>query len=372
MSKFRMMLLGTVAVGLTAAAAPASAGEVEKKMTVKGQVNRVVIAIDDGANEYVAGEDNDSSGSNIKFDGSAKSETLTVKAHLNVNFEGANAVGPTVGTTSKQAVSYSWVSLANDMGELRIGEVKSSNKSVMGTSLGNYGQSGFADPVSNTLGFNAVGSDQSIESGGSASGVTLGTVANTFGNGAVNAIKYISPKFNGFQIGADISSKNNTDSAIGSGASGTVTYNADYDGTKVKAVIGAGTHAASSTSSDGNYSGAVAVKLASGLNAAVAYGKQDLNSSQTGRSDPDGLSVQIGYDAKMIDAGTTSFQVLYYEINDNSANGDKYESTGVNIQQSLSDYGTTIYGGVRQWEYTTTATKYQDITAGWVGVKVAF
>ncbi|MBT6406707.1 MAG: hypothetical protein HOK06_03820, partial [Rhodospirillaceae bacterium] len=53
MSKFKMMLLGTVA-GITAvASAPASAGEVEKTVSVAGQVARQVMIVDDGVNTTI-------------------------------------------------------------------------------------------------------------------------------------------------------------------------------------------------------------------------------------------------------------------------------------------------------------------------------
>lgn len=371
MSKFKLMLLGTVAAGLTAVAvAPASAGEVEKSVKIAGQVSRVLVIGDDGVETDVYGIDNDNASSRLKFTGQAKSETLTAKAYVEFNVVGQENNGQDTngsGITMRQ----SYVSLQNDMGTLSLGYTTTAFHGATTSSFSGIGSgSTWGDPVFGGLSFRAKGVTTALESSGStaATGLQTGDLDDYFTTGRENTVKYTSPKFNGFQVlvSADAAGQD----GVGADVGGRIAYSADYDGTKIKASLGATSTAASSTSQDSIVGGSIAVELANGLNAMIAGAQKSI--ATTGRSDNDGWTAQIGYDAKMIDAGETSFMVMYEENNDKSANGDKFESIAVNVQQSLKDYGTDIYAGVQNFEYKTTTTNYQDITAGWVGVKVKF
>ena len=54
------------------------------------------------------------------------------------------------------------------------------------------------------------------------------------------------------------------------------------------------------------------------------------------------------------------------------ATGDEYENVSLLFQQSLSDYGTTVYGGYSKLSYDTTATNFDDINGFFLGAKVDF
>lgn len=370
MSKFKMMLLGTVA-GITAvASAPASAGEVEKTVSVAGQVARQVMIVDDGVNTTIYGADNDNSSSRLKFTGQAKSETLTVKAYAEFNVVDGETTTQNTGNGSTFAMRQSYVSVANDMGTLSVGRTTAAGYTGGGKSFSGVGTHAWSDGGMTDINFIAVGTTAGMETPAyTASGVTIGTENDSYVLGRVNTVKYASPSFNGFafQIGMESSG---TDS-MGSSASGQISYSADYDGTKVAAAVSGNNSAAGSTTIDSEIQASLAVELANGLNGGAGWGKNDRVGTST-VNDPEGWNAHIGYDAAMVDAGETSFKISYEENEDRSVNGDKYEALALHVEQDLSAYGASIFGSIENHEYSTVALKYQDITAGWVGLKVSF
>jgi len=360
-----MMLLGTAAVGLTAAAmAPASAGEVEKTAGFGGHVNRDVQIIDDGDNTIIAHDDAGTAQSRFKLWGEAKSETLTTKAYIEMaatgNADGDQAAG---SSGSSIGIRHSYLSLSNNMGTLTMGQTDPAGNA--GTTASLSGAAGYGYYVGTGL----IEAGHVTKGTGATDGAqgTLGLTGNDlyddFTQSRDGVLKYDSPDFNGF--GVTIGTK------IGNQHGADLTYSADFDGTEVAAQVSYINSAAASTTFDHTAAGSVAVKLASGLNAAVGYGQKGRQSG-SGISDPTLLYVELGYDASVIDAGGTSVNVAYQKTDDLSSNGSESETLALNVVQSLSDYGTVLYAGVQQMKHDTTAADFEDITAGWVGVKVAF
>ena len=147
-----------------------------------------------------------------------------------------------------------------------------------------------------------------------------------------------------------------------------VRYSGDFDGTKVRATAAWGSRGAAAT--DNEVGGSVAVALAGGLNGSVAYSQRNLNSdvaANTGLNDPEMWGASLGY--KM---GANGITAWYQSVEDLGANNNEAKSYAVVVQHVMKDYGTTIYGGIQNVDYDTTATKYDDLTAGWVGIKVTF
>jgi len=372
MGKFRFMLMGTAAVGLTAVAvAPAFADEVEKSVTLAGQVSRVLAIVDDGTNTQIYGVDNDHSSSRLMFTGEAASKTLTATAYVEFDVVGNEHADQDTGNSTTLGMRHSYVSLKNGLGELTIGytDTAAADAATLSFSEAAGDGSTFADPVFGGVQFIASTSTASYEENAAVlSGVTPGDKLDDYSSGRANTVKYTSPDLSGFTV--LVSADSDSADGVGSQLGGQVRYSADYDGTKVMAAVAGASTGASSTTYAHTLSGGVAVKLANGLNAMVGGGTKEAKAA--GRNDPEGWTAQIGYDASMVDAGETSFMVMYESNEDKDANGEDYESVAVNISQSLSDYGTTVYAGVQNFEYKTATTNYRDITAGWVGVRVAF
>jgi len=63
---------------------------------------------------------------------------------------------------------------------------------------------------------------------------------------------------------------------------------------------------------------------------------------------------------------------MYKESENAVTTGDEYKEMSFLVQQSLSDYGTTVYGGFSNLSYDTTAANFDDINGLWIGALVNF
>jgi hypothetical protein len=358
MSNFRIMLMSTAAAGLVAAAvSPAFAGEVEKSVSMGGRVNRAVVVTDNGQNTTLSQIDPTAvSGSRFSINGSAKSESMTIGAHTELGLQANPSTGShTQGAASSLNIRHSYVDIKNSMGTLAVGHTWSADALTLSNSLSGTGNAGFYDGHINSGEEIHVTNDTSTAS----SGVTVGGVANIHGGGRESTIKYSTPNFSGFSANLGYGHNN--------GAAAQVTYAADFDGVMLQAQASFGQRD-SSTSVDSETSASLAVSLAGGFYGSVAYSKQNLQSNQT-RHDPDFLGASIGFKS-----GATGITLWGSQQQDAAANGDQADSIGVSVEHQLSDYGTSIYGGISNVGYDTASvtTNYDDLTSGWVGIRVNF
>jgi hypothetical protein len=357
-----MMLLGTAAVGLTAAAmSTASAGEVEKSAAVSGWVNRAIAVGDDGKDGFLIHTDPASiAGSRMRAVASAKSESLTVGATIELGTQATGNATQHASTASSINLRHSVVSLSNNMGTLRLGHTGHATNGHTGVNMSSTGSSeSMGGNVINGVILHTKGSTASA-----AGTVTVGTTnGGDFTQARTTGISYDTPNMNGFS--ATVSHVNAGSGSIKAG------YSADYDGVAIKATAGYGVVAGDTN--DSRVGGGLGFKLANGLSLSGNYAKMNLNSVEApARTDPETMYLTLGYDLAAFDMGTTGLAITYRQTDDLAANNDDYEAVSLLVQQSLADYGTSIYGGITQIDYSTTATKYDDVTAGWVGVKVDF
>lgn len=370
MSNFRKMLLSTAAVGLAGVlATPASAGEVEKSASFGGHVNRTVSILDDGNATKLQSSDSGVSMSRLRFQGSAKSETLTTKAYIEFRARGGmsnNNVG-TGATANQISMRHSYVSLGNSMGTLILGDTNPAGD-LNGWASGQFSGSGF-------------GMDGDTLSGGeettfllttsTADGAEAGTLAGvspamTMSSGRGGVIRYDSPTINGFNVKASL--KGGADAAEEPSIS--VGYSADYDGTKVAAGYGYTNRSGSNAAEDASHSVGAGVLLDNGLNFHGGYYVRTATNANT--IERTMWVADVGYNMSIVDAGATSVKVTYAEQEETLVVNDDMEWYGISVQQELSDYGTSLYGGISNAEYKRPALNYEDLTAGWVGVRVTF
>jgi len=367
MTKFRMMLMGTAAVGLTAAAmSTASAGEVEKSMGVSGHVNRAVVMGDDGYEGFILHNDpHNISQSRIRTKASAKSESLTIGATVELGVSSGASVTQDGSSTASNSfrIRHSFVHLSNSMGKLRIGQTAHANDTLGNVDMSSTGNAeSFDGSVSDGVKFHTSGSLTQ------AAGVSVATANGGPGSaGRTSGISYDTPNLSGFK--ATISHTHNRS------GSALLTYSADFDGVKVKAQ--AGGEILSGETNDSAVRYGLGFKLANGLNLSGTYAKVTRNSTNaniagTATKDPVTIYAKLGYDLNVSDMGKTGLAISYRTAEDQATNGDEFKQYSFLVSQSLSDYGTTIYGGISQYEYDTTAGDFDDITAGFMGVKVVF
>jgi len=354
-----LTLKGTVVASLVGiAASPALAGEVEKSLEVSGHINRAVVVSDNGENTTFASIDNSSvSGSRFRLKGSAKSEGLTFSTLIELGVQSNNATGTHANADSPSInLRHSYVSAGNHMGTLSLGHTGTADADFTSKRINGTGEAGFYD--------DSVVSGEELRISndtGTASGVTVGDILSDSTVSRADSIKYQSPDFGGFKATVGYADTNH------GGAS--LEYAADYDGTKVVAAAGWGSRGGTAAV-DAVWGGSLGVSLAGGLNGSIAYSKRDLNgtvAANAGLNNPEMIGASIGYTS-----GANGITAWYQQVEDLGANGNESESYALVVQHNLSAYGASVYGGIQNVDYSTTADQYDDLTAGWVGVKVTF
>ena len=353
MSNFRIALLSTAAIVAAVAVSPASAGEVEKSLSVGGHVNRAVVVSDDGQNTTFGSIDNNSTGeSRFRLKGSAKSESLTFGTLIEL---GARVNGNT-GTHSNSdnpniRIRHSVVSVGNNMGTLYLGQTWNADWLSTSNSLHGTGTAGFYDghTVSGEV-FNITGTANATSNGPS-----IGSVMDNYTHYRNNGVKYVSPNMSGFKVEIG-----HTD--VNKGAA-SIRYSGDFDGTKVIGTIAIGSEGADTA--EKSYGGSAAVKLAGGISGSLAYSKKEIKT--VGRNDSVMWGAGLGYTM-----GANGITAWYQNVDDGESNGSDATAYALTVEHKMADYGASVYGGIQNSQYDTIATKYDDITSGWVGVKVTF
>jgi len=371
MTNFRSMLLSTVAIGLmttSVVSTSASAADVEKKMAWSGFVNRAMISGDDGENNFISHTDPSGVGqSRGRIKASAKSENLEIGSLIELGLSnGANADQTGNGAASF-SVRHSMIYVANSMGRLNIGHTShaAENYQVSDVSGTSIAVSHSANPF-NSVVFN----DSSTIAGSTAAGVTVATGhGGGYGAGRESGVTYQTPTFNGFT--AQVSHRTDASGAYG------VKYGGDFNGVKVTGVYSYANMATAdgvlkTAAQDSVHGGGVGIELPTGLNLSASYREEEKNSANTA---PDGntMMTKLGYKMTgLSDLGGTNVALMYKKAEDANATGDKYENVSILFTQSISDYGTTVYGGYSNMSYDTTATNYDDINGFFMGATVSF
>ncbi|HJN26029.1 MAG TPA: hypothetical protein QGG18_10190 [Rhodospirillales bacterium] len=368
MSKFRFMLMGTAAVGLTAAAmSSAFAGEVERTVGMSGHVNRAISVGTNGNEGFTRHIDNYASSSRFRGTASAASESMTIGATLEMgayinrstgNSEAATSIASTVG------MRQSNIHVTTSMGKVSLGQFwhanigagqmdKSGTSNVNGDGSSPLHGVRFYDTTNRT-----------------ASNVTVGSMYDT-GNGVPvgTGVEYATPDFNGFSA----SIVHNEQASV----SGGFGYSADYNGTAVSFAADAAEYGANKGTGWGLGLG---VELASGLNLSVGYSEDqtndDANNGIEEIEDQKRLQVVVGYKMTgLTDLGGTNFAVQYVKAEDmdgTANNSDNLTNVTLRVEQTLTDYGTSVYGGYEHFEYDTSLGDFDEVTGGVIGLKVTF
>ncbi len=359
MSKFRLMLLSTAAAGLVSlAVSPASAGEVTKTLAVSGHINRAMIVTDNGENTTVALVDNNNTGeSRFRLVGKAKSESLTFGTLIELGAAANRNVGSHAADSTKIRIRHSRLSVSNNMGTLYMGQTWAADWLSTSNYLGNTGAAGFYDG-------HTIGGEELRITGDTtpvSSGVTVNTVTANYTHYRSNLVKYVTPDMNGFKAEVSYSTGNH--------GAASLRYSGDFDGTKVVATAAVGSNASGSFES--NAGGSIAVALPGGLNASLAYSEAQIDTkygANAALKDPSMFGASVGYSM-----GANGITLWYQDNNDvGGTAGSDSQSVALVVAHSLKDYGASVYGGIENVSYDTATTNYDDLTAGWVGVKVTF
>lgn len=366
MTNFRMMLLSTAAIGLTtvAAVSSSSAADVEKKVAWSGQVNRAIIMADDGEENSIIHQDGNASGSRMRVKASAASDSMTFGTYLEfATQDSASNTQTTADATAAFSIRHSVLYFQNSMGKIDMGHTSHAGSSFVAVDVSGTGiASGATANVLGPLMFN----DSSSITGSQAAGTTVGTAhGSMYDAGRQEGISYTTPNFNGF--GVKVSHQADSSGAY------EATYGGDFNGVKLKA--GYRFANANGGTFDEIHGGGVGITLPGGLNLSANYAttQRETVANTSNIPDPESVYGKIGYTLSGVsDLGSTAIAIEYRQTDDASADGDDYESYALLVNQSISDYGTSVYGGYSNLSYDTTASDFDDIDAFWMGVRVTF
>jgi hypothetical protein len=194
--------------------------------------------------------------------------------------------------------------------------------------------------------------------------------------GRPNGVRYTSPSFMGASLRFGTYEGGSTDVAVH--------YSAKlFDGTafqtEVDARLAGWNTSGTRTDSDGGYGGSISALHSSGVSLSFAGAEQDDNQEalvgQGGAQDPSNLYTKVGYQFKYLNLGKTYLSGSWQQNEDIGGTDQTVEVWGVNIVQEFEAYGTEIYGGYANFDLDSgmnTRDDFDDIDAGWVGMRVKF
>jgi len=364
------------ATALLAVAAPvAYAGSVNdgggNKVVMSGQVVRSLMYADSGPQDEWFQGDGGSAGSRVRWIGTGNvNENVAVKSYFEMDL-------PHSGDLSSATLILPGGESVTGQSTLNIrhAEIRFSHKQ-MGSI--DFGRGSTASNGKSEADFSGMGPAFSQGAIGSGTGIQFfDTAANAYGGTTRSAgtvlsafdgrskgerIRYNLPSMNGLSISA---------STEPGGGGGNWDVGGSYTAMMgdIKGYAGAQINGTPGTS-DGGWSGSIALEHGSGLTMQGHYGTVDSSRATT---DPDGWGVLVGYKAKLFAAGPTNLGVQYMTADDVAVDGDDAEVWMVGATQGLGG-GVTVHASYRQFELTDTnaATTFDDITQFFVGTVVKF
>lgn len=306
----KSILMATTAIVAAGFAADASAVDVE----MYGQVNKAVMAFDDGRDTEWNIVDNDNSSTRFGMKGSqtldngltasvlfenemqSNSSDAIVQNNTGASTTPTGASSTPTGSAATFTERHARVGLAGDWGAVFLGQMSTATDSVTEQDLAGVNdvlRSRVKD-LGGSLFFrnSSTGAGVDVDGDSSVTDDDVAALANNFdGNGRQDAVRYDTPIFYGFQ--GRISSAQGGDTDAG------LYYDGKIDAFAVKGALGYVAFNDGTTSSadvlESQWSGSVSVKHDMGVAATVAYGERSLDNKTTGNDDPSFYYMKLGY-----------------------------------------------------------------------------
>ncbi|MFY8093578.1 MAG: porin [Niveispirillum sp.] len=336
-------------------------GNAKVKLTLSGQIGRVVSLVDDGFDSDLIHADNATASSRIRLAGQAKLDDNWT-AGTDIELETSSASSRSTGIGSDGGSNFSvnerkvefWIQ-HKGFGRLWVGQGDTATNQTAEVDLsGTVTLLGYSD-----IG-QAFGGVAFRNKATRVANATVNTAFNNFdGLHREDRVRYDTPTFGGgFQLSTSVTEGGATD--------GAVRYNAKIGDTEVAAAIAYADND-SRTGFDTQTSGSVSVKFASGFNVTAAAGTRDL-----GPRDSDFWYGKVGYIAKLTPIGASSFSVDYYKQQDLTVAGADAKAIGAAFVQTVDAWATDLYLGVRNHSYDTPTADFKDVFGVITGARVRF
>lgn len=341
-----------------------------------GQVNKSLIAFDDGQNTDVVVTDNDLSSTRFGVKGEQKLDNgLTAGVLLEMEMQsnpsnlfvqsntagtastpasgGNSGAGSTVGIDERHAS----VSLAGDFGAIALGQTGTATDGVYTQDL-----TGVQDVLSSD--FRKIGGGLNLRNGaGALSGVTINSMTFDAAAKRNDAIRYDSPKFAGFQGKVSLAQGGDTEVAV--------MYSGNAGDFKLKGAAGIemneDTAAGTSNTVDARYMASGSVLHKSGLGATVAYHTDEVENS--GNEAPESWYAKVGYAWDSYEIAADYGQSNHY--GNTLLNSNELTAMGVGAQYNLGN-GVSLAGMYRNFDADRTGVELQSIDLFAANMRVKF
>lgn len=337
------------------------------KTTFYGQLSPTLQSIDDGFSSKTQLMDNSSSNSRVGFN---LDRNFGEAGKLRFKFETALGLR---GTSSNQIGStpFGWEWGTSDLRKLEL--IWTANYGVISIGQGSMATDGAATiNASGTTLANSVsrpdfaGSVVFRGTDGSFSGIDVGDAFNDFDGSRRARIRYDTPSFSGFSVGAAYG-KN----VLSSGNDSTyydiaARYETDLSGTNVEAALGYAWEDDPGNPTEQFLMGSVGVEFQNGFNFSVALGNQ-----QSG-GDGSYYYGNVGYAADWLTQGSTAISLDYYNGSDFETAGSSSNSWGIGVTQDFNAQNLEAYLGYIQYSYSEPGVDFADINTVMLGARWKF
>jgi len=345
-----------------------------------GQVNKALVGFDDGVNTDFAIVDNDNSSTRFGLKGEQKLDngltaSVLIEAEMQSNpsnlmtqnatagqsatpLSGSNAG---TGTTANVEERHASVGLAGHYGGVVLGKTSTATDGIF-----TKDKAGVTDIMTSDV--FRIGGGLNFRDGANAlSGATLGNM--TF-NGAVdraNAIRYDSPKINGFSAKASTSQGGDVDASAQfenkfAGfdliAAGGVKLNNDDTSTAANVA-------------QRRYMAAISAKHDTGFAGTFAYTTDDLGQKTAGSHDPEQWYAKVSYGWDAYEVAADYGQASHYGATGATLATSKLTTYGLGAQYNMGN-GVSLAGMYRNYDADRSATSLQDIDMFVANMRVKF
>ncbi|MES9946412.1 MAG: porin [Candidatus Thiodiazotropha sp.] len=338
-----------------------SGGPGKTKLSISGWVNRMVNVVDDGGETEAYFVDNDNSESRLKFRGTHEvSDDLTIGGYMEL----------TIAPNRSVFVSQNSKERNNDFDQRWV-EAYFDSKSLGKLSFGKGGVAAHGTGLQDLSGTNVIAYATIVdtaggmlfrEQGGTLTDIRILDAFHSFDSGQFrrNRVRYDTPTFGGFKLGATAMSDERYDGAVywkGQGA-----------GFKAKAAAGI---TDPNVDGRGNVIGGSFSVLHedTGLNLTYSTGEWERDTG----SDATNQYVKLGWRKRFNSFGETAFGVDYTKSEHISNPDDEATSTGLAVVQNFDKYGLEIYGSYRTHELDrAVGAPVDDLDVLTIGTRVKF
>jgi predicted porin len=339
------------------AASTALAADVE----VYGQVNKLVVSVDNNVSSSTDIVDNDASSTRFGFkvkqqleNGMVASALLELQTESNSS-NALDASGDDQNESQNSSISerHSRVGLSGNFGTILIGKTSEATDGVAEVDLGGVSDVMYSD-ITSTAGATA------FTDNGTSTGVKMSKLYSNFDGGRTNLVRYDTPIVNGVQGSVSVSS--------GSDVAVAAKYKATHAGFNVAAAVGyQNLNSADNATADKKYTGSASVKHeATGLAATVATGMGDYTNGDEGKF----YYTKLSY---LPNESKFEYAVEYAKssLDQDAASKNELESYGAGVQYNLAK-GVSTSVMYRQMSAEIDSSSTSDIDVMSAGLKVKF